>query len=126
MWRTAPTWRANWCQRQCSRSALPSSGVGTGAISASTSDVPRPSLRRSHQQTFHDDDIEPAAELATDLALGADDLESQGGVEADRRLVTADDAGEHGVEPGFLGGVDQRGEERSADPSALVVLVDVD
>jgi hypothetical protein len=43
-------------------------------------------------------DVEPAAELAADLLLDADEGEAAALVESDGRLVAADDAGNHGME----------------------------
>ena len=58
---------------------------------------------------LHDHDVEPLPELATDLALGADDLEAAPPVQGDRRVVAADDAGDHRVVPVLLGEPDELG-----------------
>ena len=53
---------------------------------------------RASEHPLHQDDVEPAAELAADLALSAHLLEAAGRVQGDRRVVVADDAADHGVE----------------------------
>lgn len=66
---------------------------------------------RASEHALHDDDVEPLAELATDLAFGADDVEAQRRVQRNRRLVAADDAGQNGMESMAGGGADQTAEE---------------
>jgi Phosphatidylglycerol lysyltransferase, C-terminal len=51
------------------------------------------------EKNLHDDDVEPAPELATDLALGSDELEPGSAVQRDRRLVATDDPGHDRMEP---------------------------
>ena len=58
-------------------------------LAASLCSVP---LRSQH--LLHQDDVEPLAELAADLAFGADLLEAARLVQLDRRVVAADDAGD--------------------------------
>ena len=58
------------------------------------------------EQSFHEHDVEPLAELPSDLPLGADDLEPAGGVQRDGCIVAPDDPGHAGVEP--MGGGDGR------------------
>src|SRR3546814_12388148 len=73
------------------------------------------------QHPLHDDDVEPAAQLAPDLPLGADDLEAARLVQCDRRIVAADDAGHAGVEPVVDGGRDALAHDELADASPVVV-----
>lgn len=70
--------------------------------------------------------VVPAAELSTDLALDADELEAMAFVEGDTGLLRPDDAGENGVEPVEFGRFDQPAEQIGADAGALVVPSDVD
>src|SRR5581483_1212258 len=78
------------------------------------------------EHPLHHDDIEPAAELAADLALDADGGEATGGVEGDRRLVPTHDARHHRVEPVVGGQADQLLEDGLPDTPALRVAIDVD
>src|SRR6476646_7337063 len=57
-----------------------------------------PGNRSASQQALHDHHVEPPAELASDLAFDADDLEPDRSVKGDRRLVAADDASEDRME----------------------------
>jgi lysylphosphatidylglycerol synthetase-like protein (DUF2156 family) len=50
------------------------------------------------QENLHDDDVEPAPELAPDLALGPDELEAGSAVQRDRRVVATDDASDDRME----------------------------
>ena len=75
---------------------------------------------------LHDHDVEPPAELAADLAFGADDLEAAPPVQRDRRVVPADDPCDHRVVPVLLGEPDELGEQLAADPGAAMVGADVD
>ena len=64
------------------------------------------------EHPLHVDDVEPAAELAADLALGADAGEAAAPVERDGRLVAADDAGDRpsgsrGRRPGVRSSLEQ-------------------
>jgi hypothetical protein len=78
------------------------------------------------QHPLHEHDVEPLAELPSDLALGADDLETQRFVQPDRGVVPSDDPGHDGVEaPGHRDG-DDLGEKGPADPPTPEVVVDVD
>ena len=62
-------------------------------------------------EALHEGDVEPAPELAPDLALDAHQLEPAGAVQGDGGLVAADDAGHDGVEAVGLGQPDQLAEE---------------
>ena len=75
------------------------------------------------QQALHLDDVEPAAELATDLAFDADDLEAARLVHVDRRLVAPDDAGDHGVEAVRRRHGDELGQDHLAHAAPAVFLV---
>ena len=70
---------------------------------APSSGSARPSGAAKHsdglEQELHHGDVEPAVELAADLALDADELEAAPGVERPRRRSRGLDAGDHGVEP---------------------------
>ena len=72
------------------------------------------------------DHVEPAPELASDLALDADELEPAGAVEGDRSIVVADDAGDDGVKT--VGGAEPEKlvEEEPPDSLAPAVPSDVD
>jgi lysylphosphatidylglycerol synthetase-like protein (DUF2156 family) len=52
-----------------------------------------PQQARVLQQNLHDDNVEPAPELAPDLGLGADEFEPGSAVQSDRGFVAADDPG---------------------------------
>src|SRR3954471_5504419 len=84
----------------------------------------RPYVRLEH--ALHDHDIEPLAELAPDLALGAHDLEPAPPVHRDRRVVPADDARDHRVVAVLLREAYELGEELPPDSRAAVVVADVD
>ena len=55
------------------------------------------------EELLHDRDVEPAVELASDLALDADQLEAARRMEPARRRPAGLDPGEDGVEAGQLG-----------------------
>ena len=67
------------------------------------------------QHLLHQHDVEPAAELAADLAFAPTCSKPHLRVQRDRRVVTADDAGDHGVEAVIGGEVEQVAEQELAD-----------
>ena len=58
----------------------------------------RPEPADLSQQQLHHDHVEPLVELAAHLAFGSDHGETVAPVQRYRRLVPADNAGEHGME----------------------------
>src|SRR6478736_5212275 len=67
------------------------------------------------EHPLHLDHVEPLAELASHLPLGAHGLEPAGGVERDRCVVVTRDAGDHRVEAVRGGEVEQLLEHEPAD-----------
>ena len=59
------------------------------------------------QEALHHRDVEPAVELAADLAFDADELEATLGVQRPRSRPAGLDAGHHGVEPRGPGDLDE-------------------
>ena len=82
--------------------------------------------RAGLEHVLHDDHVEPAVELAADLALDPDRREAACRVERDRCLVAADDAGHDGVEAVVAGQAYELAEDGLADAPALVGGIDVD
>src|SRR5207253_6704390 len=85
----------------------------------------RPPLARS-QHPLHDRDIEPPAELPTDLPLDTDRLEPTGPVEGDRRLVATHDPGHDGMETMEAGQPYQLDQQQTSDALASLGRMDVD
>ena len=81
-------------------------------------------IRREH--LLHDDHIEPPSELAPDLALEADLVETGGAVERDRCRIVRRDTTDHGVESVTACSVDQRIEQGATHAVAVVIAIDVD
>src|SRR5689334_5085384 len=78
------------------------------------------------QHQLHEYDVEPAAELAADLAFAPDLLEAALAVQRDRRLVAADDPGDDGVESVVGTEPDDLAQQQLADALAAAVAVHVD
>src|SRR5690606_6101630 len=85
----------------------------------------RPDTKRS-EHLLHDGYVEPAAELPAHLPLDADEFEADGAVQGDRRLVVADDAGDHRMETSGRCDLDDRLHQRPAHPASPMVGVHVD
>ncbi len=77
------------------------------------------------EHSLHLDDVEPVAELAADLPLGADELERARHVQRDGRLVAPHDAGHHRMEPVVDGQPEHLVEQEPADALAAPVAAHV-
>jgi hypothetical protein len=86
-------------------------------------------LRASHfslsEHPLHQDDVEPAVELAAYLAFAADLLEAAGGVQGDRGGVLADDAADHRMEAVVTSQLHEIAEQESSDALTPEVAPDV-
>ncbi|MEY2452612.1 MAG: lysyl-tRNA synthetase, class [Acidimicrobiaceae bacterium] len=94
-----PDWRPRYAVYDAAENILPSAVAVAKA--ESFYEIPligRLFTPRRSQEALHLEHVEPAAELAANLALGAHDLEPERAMQRDRRIVTADDAGDHRVE----------------------------
>src|SRR4029079_1432721 len=101
----ATSWSTNRCERSTSkRCSQPGSEL---------------------QHALHQDDVEPATELAADLTFAADLLEAAPLVERDRRVVTADDACHHRVEAVVGGDAEELAQQELADAVAPALPVHV-
>jgi lysyl-tRNA synthetase class 2 len=94
-----PDWRPRYAVYDAAENILPSAvAVAKAESFYELPLVGRLFTARNSQQALHLEHVEPAAELASDLALGAHDLEPERAVQGDRGVVAADDAGDHRME----------------------------
>src|SRR3978361_2117134 len=71
------------------------------------------------EEVLHQGHVEPAVELAADLALDADQLEAAPRMQRPRRRAARLDPREHGVEAGQGSDVEQLGDEQATDPASV-------
>src|SRR5689334_13572111 len=78
------------------------------------------------QNTLHEDEIEPAAELASDLGHACDFRKAHARVQTDRSLIAAVDASDQHMLAERSRSRDQFANDEAAEAMSAVIAVDVD